>query len=441
MASSNFMHRAAALLTLFVALVAFAPAQAAMKIQEVRSKGGITAWLVEDYTIPMISMRMAFRGGSTQDPDGKEGLANLITGLLDEGAGDIDSDAFQEKLDEIGMDMRFSEGSDAIYGSVRTLSSAKDDAFALLALALKSPRFDQAPIDRIRGQIVSGIIAGEKNPETIAGIAWSEALYGKHPYARRDQGTQATLAGITAEDLHTFHRRNFARDNLTVGVVGAIDAETLARVLDQVFGGLPEKANLVPVADVEAKLAQEIRIDYDLPQSSIQLAYPGLKRDDPEFFAAFLMNHIFGGGTFSSRLFSEVREKRGLAYSVGSSLVNNRYSSSLIISTATRADRAAETLKIIRDEAKKMADEGPTEAELVEAKKYIVGAYAINNLDSSGSIANTLVDLQMEELGMDYIDRRAGLINAVTVEQAKAAAQRLLTTEPAVLILGPAASK
>lgn len=433
------VRRAAAAVFFLLALAGITPVQAAVAIQEVRSKSGVTGWLVEDYTVPMISMRFAFRGGSTQDPAGKEGLANLITGLMDEGAGDLDSAAFQERLDEVGLEMRFSAGRDAVYGSVRMLAEAKDEAFGLLSQALKSPRFDQAPIDRIRAQIVSGIVAGERDPETAAQIAWAEALYGEHPYARRDEGTQQTLASIGAADLRDFHRRTFARDNLHVGVVGSIDAATLAAVLDQVFGSLAERAELRPVAAATQKLGQQLRIDYDLPQTSIWLAYPGVERGDPGFFSAFLMNHVLGGGTFSSRLFTEVREKRGLAYSVGSSLVNNEYSSGLVIATATRSDRASETLQIIRDEIKRMAEEGPTEAELEAAKKYIVGAYAINNLDSTRSIANTLVELQMDKLGIDYIERRAAIINAVTVEDAKQAAKRLLSVEPAVMILGPAA--
>jgi len=427
------------IIVLILAFAGVLPSQAAMQIQEVKSKSGVTAWLVEDYTVPMISMRFAFKGGSTQDPAGKEGLANLITGLMDEGAGDMDSATFQERLDDVGLEMRFSEGRDALYGSVRMLAEAKDDGFDLLSLALKAPRFDQAPIDRIRAQIVSGIVADERDPEALAAIAWAEAIYGEHPYARRDEGTQATLATVTSADLKEFHRRTFARDNLYVGVVGAIDAKALAEVLDKVFGDLPGKASLTAVSDALPKLGQEVRIDYNLPQASVWLAYPGVERSDPAFFAAFLMNHVLGGGTFSSRLFNEVREKRGLTYSIGSSLVNNEYSTGLVISTATRSDRVEETLDIIRSEVKRMAEEGPTPEELERAKKYIIGAYAINNLDSSGSIASTLVELQLDNLGIDYIDRRGGLINAVTVDEAKAAAKRLLTAAPAVMILGPAA--
>lgn len=426
---------------IFLTLPAVMAARAAVTIQEVRSAGGITAWLVEDYTVPIVAIRFAFPGGSTQDPVGKEGLANLMSGLFDEGAGELDSDAFQERLDDAGAELSFSAGRDDFYGSMRVLADQRPDAFDLLRLAITMPRFDQGPVERIRSQIVAGIVAGARDPDRAAQVAWSRAIYGDHPYARRIEGTEATLASITRDDLRTQHRRLFARSKLRIGVVGAIDAETLKVELDRIFGDLPAEPELSPVDRADLKLGQEIGIDYDLPQTSLRLAYPGIERKDPQFFAAYLMNEILGGGTFSSRLFEEVRERRGLAYSVGSTLVNNEYSSALVISTATRSDRAAETLEVIRREVARMAAEGPTEAELAAAKKYVVGAYAINNLNSSSSIAATLVELQLDGLGIDYIERRAALINAVKLDEARAAAERLLSAEPAVMVVGPVAPR
>ena len=412
-------------------------ARAEVRIQEVKSDKGITAWLVEDYSVPIIAIKFLFDGGSTQDPQGKEGLANLMTGLFDEGAGDLDSDAFQIKLDEAGAEMGFNEGNDAVGGGMRMLAERQDDAFELLKLAVETPRFDQAPLDRIRAQIVNGIVANARDPETQAARKWAEAIYGTHPYARPDMGTEASLATITADDLRAFHKANFARENIHVAVVGAIDAETLKKRLDQVFGELPDKAELRPVERVEPRLGQTMHIEYPLPQTSLQLVYPGVPREAPDFLAAALMEHILGGGTFSSRLFDEVREKRGLAYSVSSALINQEHSSSLIIGTATRSDRAAETLGVVREVIRKMAEEGPTAAELDAAKKYMLGAYAINNLDSSGAIAGTLVDLQTDKLGIDYMQRRVELINAVTLDDVRAAARKLLSVDPAIMILGP----
>ncbi|WP_378943311.1 M16 family metallopeptidase [Mesorhizobium sp. ANAO-SY3R2] len=421
----------------FLVLPPVVAARAEVRIQEVKSEKGITAWLVEDYSVPIVAFKFLFAGGSAQDPAGKEGLANLMTGMFDEGAGDIDGDTFQTKLDDSGAEIGFRESNDAVSGSMRVLADQQDDAFELLALAVQKPRFDQEPIDRIRSQVVAGIAANKRDPETLAAHVWAAAIYGDHPYSRPDAGTEQSLANISADDLRAFHRANFARDNLHVAVVGAIDAETLKKRLDQVFGDLPEKAQLRSVERVDPKLGQSVHNEYNLPQTSLQLVYPGVRREAPDFLAAALVDQILGGGPFSSRLYDEVREKRGLAYNVSSSLINQENSSSMMISTATRSDRAAETLGVIRDVVRKMAEEGPTAAELEAAKKYMIGAYAINNLDSSSAIASTLVDLQVDKLGIDYMKRRVDLINAVTLDEVKAAARKLLSVEPAVMILGP----
>lgn len=427
----------AALLSVMLLAAATAPASGEVAIQKVTSESGVTAWLVENYSVPIIAINFAFEGGSAQDPAGKEGLADLMTGLFDEGAGDLDSEAFQVRLDDAGAEMRFNAGRDAVSGSMRMLAENKDEAFDLLRLAVEQPRFDAAPIARIRAQMISGIVAGQRDPETAARTKWSEALYGDHPYARPDEGTEKSLAAISADDLHAYHKAVFARENLHVAIVGAIDAETVKRQLDKVFGSLPEKPSLKPVADVDWKLGQDVSVDYDLPQTSLQLAYPGVARDAPDFFAAYLMNHILGGGTFSSRLFEEVREKRGLAYGATSSLVTHDHAAGLVIQTATRSDRAAETLGVMLDVVQRMAQEGPTAEELAAAKKFIIGSYALNALNSSGAIASTLLALQMDGLGIDYIQQRVALINDVTLDEVKAAASKLLSAQPSVLVVGP----
>lgn len=412
------------------------PAFAEVDIQKVESEKGITAWLVEDHTLPIVTVRFSFEGGSTQDPEGKEGLSALLSGLFDEGAGELDADAFQIALDEAGAEMRFGAGRDTTHGGMRMLVEKKDQALGLLRRAIVEPRFDAAPLERIRAQIIAGIVADARDPRTQARTKWREALYGDHPYARSDRGTEASLATINADDLRNYHRAVFARDTLKVAVVGAIDAETLKPRLDELFGELPQTSDLRQIQTIDPRLGQDVRVEFDLPQTSLQLAYPGVPRDAEDFFAAYIMNHILGGGTFSSWLFEEVRDRRGLAYSASSSLMTNKYASGLVIRTATRSDRAAEALGVIRDVVARMANEGPTEADLVAAKKYIIGSYALNNLDSSGAIASTLLSLQEQDLGIDYMRRREGLIEAVTVEDVKAAAHRLLSVEPSILVIG-----
>lgn len=422
----------------FVTFPVVLAARADVDIQEITSESGVTAWLVEDYTVPVINIRFAFTGGSVQEPEGKEGLANLMTGLFDEGAGDLESAAFQERMDDAGGEMSFSATRDAIFGSLRMLAEDREEVLDLLRLAVTEPRFDQAPFERIRAQILTGLQSRERDPQHQGRLAFARALYGDHPYGRSDEGTSETLAALSPDDVRALHERLFARSNLHVAVVGAIDAETLAEVLDEVFGDLPAEADLVEIEPVEPALAQEVGFEFALPQSSLQLVYPGLARDDEDFFAAFLMNHVLGGGSFSSRLFNEVREARGLTYGIGSWLRTDDYTNSLNIATSTRSDRVTEALEVIEAEIARMIEDGPTEEELADAKRYLIGAYAINNLDTSASVARTLVELQRNDLGIDYISRREELINEVTREQAHEAARRLLSAEPALMVIGPA---
>lgn len=435
------INHALSIVVLALAFVTFPvvlAARADVDIQEITSESGVTAWLVEDYTVPVINIRFAFTGGSVQEPEGKEGLANLMTGLFDEGAGDLESAAFQERMDDAGGEMSFSATRDAIFGSLRMLAEDREEVLDLLRLAVTEPRFDQAPFERIRAQILTGLQSRERDPQHQGRLAFARALYGDHPYGRSDEGTSETLAALSPDDVRALHERLFARSNLHVAVVGAIDAETLAEVLDEVFGDLPAEADLVEIEPVEPALAQEVGFEFALPQSSLQLVYPGLARDDEDFFAAFLMNHVLGGGSFSSRLFNEVREARGLTYGIGSWLRTDDYTNSLNIATSTRSDRVTEALEVIEAEIARMIEDGPTEEELADAKRYLIGAYAINNLDTSASVARTLVELQRNDLGIDYISRREELINEVTREQAHEAARRLLSAEPALMVIGPA---
>ncbi|SEQ02056.1 zinc protease [Devosia sp. YR412] len=418
-------------------LLAVLPAQAEVQFQQITSPKGIKAWLVEDYAVPIITIRFAFDGGSTQDQPGKEGTANLITALFDEGAGDLDSDAFQIALDAAGAEMGFTADLDTVYGSMRLLAEQKDEALGLLKLAIEEPRFDQNPIDRMRAQILSGIAADAQNPATAAQKLWNETLYGTHSYARPVDGTPETINTITADDLRAFHKATFARDNLHIAIVGAVDAETAASMIDDLFGALPEHAELTPVADIAPALGKDLAVDYPLPQTSIFMAFPAVRVGDPDYYAATLMNEILGGGSVLSRLNAEVREKRGLSYGVSSGLFNQQHANGLVLNTSTRADRAGETLGVIEDVLAKMAAEGPTDEELASAKKYLIGSAPLRELGSSQAIASTLIGLQLWDLGIDYLPQRADLLNAVTVDDVKAVAAKLLGTKPTVLLLGP----
>ncbi|MCX8231731.1 MAG: pitrilysin family protein [Alphaproteobacteria bacterium] len=410
----------------------------AADIQEVRSPGGITAWLVQEPSIPMLAVEIRFRGGASLDPAGKEGLANLLSGLLDEGAGDLDSQTFQGRLEDLAISLSYTAGRDGFSGSMRTLTEHTDEAFRLLRLSLTEPRFDQEPVERIRSQVITGIRSREQNPDTIVGRTLFEKLYPNHPYGRPSRGTPKSVTTITVDDLRAFVDRRFAKGNLIVGVVGDISAERLSGLLDQAFGDLPEAAeNSVLVADVVPVAAGGIEvIRRPIPQSVLMWAMPGIKRNDPDYFAAVLMNCVLGGGSFTSRLYAEVREKRGLAYSVYSAVVPYEHSGIVLGGVGTQNGQLAESLSLIQTEIKKVAREGITAEELEAAKTYTTGAFPLS-LTSNARIAGMLVTLQVLDLGIDYLERRAGLINQVTLDDVRVVAGRLLDVDAmSVVVVG-----
>lgn len=428
----------ASLFTLILAITALAlPRHAhAVDIQEVTSNGGITALLVEDYTVPLIALQFAFRGGAAQDAEGKAGTAKLVSILLDEGSAGLDSDAMQAKLDANGMSYSFSASADWFSGGIKTLETRQEEAFDLLAMMLGEPRFDADPIERMKTSVTASLQREAKDPSAVAGKALSKSLFGDHPYGRSSDGTIESIAAITRDDLVNYHQNIFARDNLVIGVVGAISPEELGPVLDEVFGGLPEKADLRDIPEAELKIGERVHVDMDVPQTVIRMALPGIKRDDPDFFAAHLANHILGGGSFSSRLYQEVREKRGLVYGVFTYLAALDRAGFVVGGAATGTERAGETIKVMRDELKKMAEKGPTGEELEKARKFVTGSYAISNLDTSNKIASVLVAIQQSDLGIDYIDRRADKLAAVTIEDVREQAERLYDATPTIVTVG-----
>jgi zinc protease len=357
---------------------------------------------------------------------GKAGAAALLGGMLDEGAGDLDSEAFQRALDDHAIRLNFSPDRDEFTGHLQTLSRHVDKAFELAALAVNAPRFDPEPMVRVRGQVNAMLKREINDPDSMASQAWRRAAWPDHAYARSARGELGEVDTVTCADLANLHRKLLARDVLKVAVVGAIDPESLAVKLDALFANLPEKAELTPVPPVEiAGLGQRVIVDLDVPQANIRYGRPGIARRDPDYIAATVVNHILGGGSFTSRLWQEVREKRGLTYSVYSSLSTPQASPLLFGGTSTKNDRAAESLAVIAAEAEKLAAEGPTEDELEKAKKFLIGSYALR-FDTSTKIAGHLLQLQQEGFDVDYLDRRNAEVAAVTLDDARRVAKRLI---------------
>lgn len=417
-------------------LVAAAAPAAATKIDRVVSPGGIEFWLVQEPTVPLIAMDFAFRGGTSQDPVDKAGVASMVAGLIDEGAGDLTSRTFHERLEAKAIEVSFAATRDYFSGTLRTLAENKDEAFDLMRQSLTVPRFDAADVVRIREETLAILRRETTSPDDMASKRWWQTAFAGHPYGRPVRGTLDTVPTITADDLRGYVKDVFARDTLKVGIVGNIDAATAGALVDKVFATLPAHAKLhkIPVIDPQG-LGSVIRVDLDVPQSVVLLGGVGIPRKDPDFIAAFLVNHILGGGAMSSRLYREVREVRGLAYSIYSTLVPLDSSSLFMTATATRGEAAGQTLDLVSQEIRRLADKGPTADELAKAKSYQKGSFPLR-FDTSTKIAAQLVLMQVEDLGIDYIDKRNDLIEAVTLSDVQRVAKRLLDGGMLVTMVG-----
>lgn len=405
----------------------------AMRIEKVVSPAGIEAWLIEEHRVPLITVEFGFhRAGAGQDPADRPGRANFLSGMLDEGAGEMDAQAFQQRLEELAIRLDFDAGRDNFTARLQTLSANRDEAARLLRLALTEPRFDADAVARIRGQIVTGLKFDAEDPDKVATRAWFKRAFGDHPYSRPTKGTLASVETITADDLRAALRDGFARDNLKVAVVGDITAEELAPLLDDMFAGLPQNAMLKPVPDTAISAAAEDQvIPMEVPQSVARFGSPAYKRHHDDFYAAYVLNYIIGGGGFASRLMEEVREKRGLAYSVFTYLYPLDHAGLMIGGVATKNEAVNQSMEVIRGVFSDIAEDGVSTETLMYAKQYLVGSYALR-FDTSSKISQQLLGIQLDDLGPDYFEMRNSYIEAVTQEDIKRVAADLL--EPGRLL-------
>ncbi|MGJ8545693.1 MAG: M16 family metallopeptidase [Sulfitobacter sp.] len=416
-------------LALTLALTLALPARADVNIQEVTSPGGITAWLVEEHSLPFVALELNFQGGASMDLPGKRGASNLMTALLDEGAGDLDARSFLRQKEALAMSLGFDIDDDFLSVQTRFLTETRDEAQALLRSALQQPRFDEEAIERIRAAVLSNIASNLKDPNSIAGLAFDGAAYGDHPYGTSLSGSLEGVAELTRDDLVAAHGNLLVRDRVYVGVVGDITPEELGVMLDDLLGDLPESSlPLPPKTTLDLPQGGETVIDFATPQSVAIFGQKGLGVDDPDYFAAILLNQVLGGGSFESRLMTEVREKRGLTYGVSSYLAPRPLANMYMGSVSSANDRIAEAISVIREEWAKAAATGVTAAELEAAKTYLTGAYPLR-FDGNSRIASILVGMQSIGLTPEYIVGRNDKVNAVTLEDVNRVAAELLDPE------------
>lgn len=403
-------------------MLAAGPLHADIEIDEVTTPGGIEAWLVEDHSIPFVALEIRFRGGASLDATDARGATNLMVGLLEEGADELDAQEFARARDSLAAKFSYSVSDDAVSVSAQMLTENRDEAVALLRSSLVAPRFDEDAIERVRGQVLSGLRSDQTDPRAMASRAFDRLLYGEHPYASPLEGTMDSVAGLSREDIVAAHETALTRDRVYISAVGDITAEELGPLLDDLLGDLPQSDSALPES-VDLNLPGGVQVEqFETPQSVALFAQAGIKRDDPDFFAAYVLNHILGGGGFQSRLVTEVREKRGLTYGVYSYLADKDAAQLWAGSVSSANDRVAEAIRVIRDEWALIRNEGVTEEELRDAKTYLTGAYPLR-FDGNRPIARIAVGMQMDGLPVDYIANRNDMVEAVTLEQINRVAQ------------------
>jgi zinc protease len=422
-------------LALLGVLLALPAAAGAIDIRTVTTPRGIKAWLVQDKSAPALSLSFSFAGGTASDSAGRSGVTNLMATLLTDGAGTLSAQAFRARQEAAAVSLGFGASLDRLGGSLRVLSANREEGFELLKLALTAPRFDADMIDQRRAQIVASINQASQRPGAVAGRALMETEFAGQPYAADPDGTPADLAAITREDLQRRAGELLIRNGLIVAAVGDIDEAELARLLDHAFGDLPPGTPpALPPSWTPPATARTIVIERPVPQSTVLMGLPGIMRDDPDWYAALILNQILGGSGQQSRLFHEVREKRGLAYGVSSGLRVYRKAALLVISTASANERVAEAIRVVRNELVRLRTEGPTEQELADAKTYLTGSLALS-LDSSAAIAGLLHSMQVDDLPPDHLTKRAGLIAGVKLDDVRRIARRLLREDAAITVV------
>ncbi|MEM6823663.1 MAG: pitrilysin family protein [Pseudomonadota bacterium] len=411
----------------------------AVEIQEVETPGGFTAWLVEEHSIPFAAIEFRFRGGTSLDADGKGGSTNLMMGLLEEGSGDMDAQAFTAERERLAARMGFDANRDSVSVSFRFLTENREASAALLKQALIEPAFSEDALERVRAQVLSGLRSDETDPNTIARRNFNAMAWGAHPYARGSEGTIEDVTGLTRDDIFAAHRAAMAKDRVFIGAVGDITADELSALLDGLLSDLPDTGAPLPDVATFGLAPGMTVVDFDTPQSVALFGHEGIARDDPDFFAAYVVSEIFGGSGLESRLKTEVRVKRGLTYGIGSYLVPLDLGAMNIGQVATVANRMGETVDVVRAEWERIASEGITEEELDAAKLFLTGAYPLR-FDGNAPIARILVGMQMDDLPIDYIATRNEKVNGVTLEEANRVAERIYRPEALhFVVVGPSA--
>jgi zinc protease len=409
----------------FALLFSASAAQANLPIQTWRAPSGAKVMFVEARSIPMIDVNIDFDAGSRLDPADKAGVASLTHGLLALGAGALSEQQISDRFADVGAQRGGGASTDRAGVSLRMLSSAQDRAAAVVMLAslLTSPTFPEAVLAREKSRAIASLKEEETKPETISNRAFSRALYGNHPYGIDE--TAASLSAVTRDDLVAFHRAHYGAARAVVSIIGDLSRAQAEELAQELTRALPQGVASPVLPPVPAPRASETRIAHPASQAHILLGSAVLKRGDPDFFALTVGNYVLGGGGFVSRLMNEVREKRGLAYSVYSYFQPMRAEGPFQAGLQTRKEQADEALKLVREVVGRYVAEGPTEAELKAAKDNLIGGFALR-IDSNRKILDNLAVIGWYDLPLDWLDAWTARVGKVGVNDVRAAFKRRL---------------
>jgi zinc protease len=409
-----------------LALLAF-PAAAALPIEHWHTRGGAQVLFVESQALPMLDVSVEFPAGSSRDTPATSGLAGMTLRTMRLGAGDLSEDEIARRLADVGAQLDNYIDFDRAGYSLRTLSSPENrtQAVDILTRILQRPSFPAAVVEREKARAVANLREAQMKPDTLGARAFAQLVYGEHPYALRLAGEQDSIERLTAGDLAAFHRRHYAAPYAVVVIIGDIGRVQAEELAEQLTSGLPQAQTPLPSLPPVAALSIPAQRDIVHPaaQAHIYIGAPGMQRLDPDYFPLFVGNYILGGGGFNSRFTEEVREKRGLSYSVYSHFAAYARAGAFTIGLQTRKDQAQEALRVIRETLARFVAEGPSERELAGAKQHIIGGFPLR-IDSNSKILDYLAVIGFYRLPLDWLERFPERIAAVTAEQIRDAFQR-----------------
>ncbi len=422
----------------FFCILSVRDASAVEKVRPLEWDGHAKALVIEDAALPMVTLQLSFVGaGSLSDGKDKAGLAAMAAELLTEGAGEYNARRFHEALEEKAISLSASAGQDVLRITLKTLTENLDTALELLTLAVTKPRFDAEALERVREQQLSVLRQSQQNPAWYAYRQWQEAAYPNHPYGQPAEGTEDSIATVKREDFIRWHQQNLAQNRLQVAVVGNITTDTVQAKLKPLIDNLPEFAG-AQTPETEALWPKDSLLklhEMEVPQTVVFFGSPALPRQHPDFYAAYLVNHILGGGSLVSRLSHALREEKGYTYSVSTSIAPALLSSIIMGSFATRNAEVQPAIDTLQQSLQKLLQQGITQKELDNAKQFLMGSFPLE-LDSQSARAGYLSSMLLYGLGADYLEQRNAYFKRVTLKDVNRVAKDLLSQPPIITLAG-----